>query len=111
MVNSKPRPLVAYFFGNEESAKNRVLSEIYTGGTTVNDVFMGTACTDLPFGGVGNSGMGRHMGGDSGFKSFSNEKAVFEQGWAKQLGAAFTPPYGATTRKFLDRELGPVRDR
>lgn len=110
LVNSKPRPLVAYFFGKSESAKNKVLSRVYAGGTTVNDVYMGTACTDLPFGGVGNSGMGRHMGGDSGFKSFSNEKAVFEQGWAKRLSAAFNPPYGAMIRKFLDKQLGPVKD-
>lgn len=111
LVNSKPRPLVAYFFGKDEGAKNRVLSEIYTGGTTINDVYMGTACTDLPFGGVGNSGMGRHMGGDSGFRSFSNEKAVFEQGWAKNLGAAFNPPYGNSVKKFLDKQLGPIRDK
>jgi coniferyl-aldehyde dehydrogenase len=111
IVNSKPRPLTTYFFGNDKAAKDRVLAEIYTGGTTINDVYMGTACTDLPFGGVGNSGMGRHMGGDSGFKTFSNEKAVFEQGWAKQLGAAFNPPYGKTARKFLDGQLGPVKDR
>jgi len=111
LVNGKPRPLVAYFFGRDAAAKNRFLSEIYTGGSTINDVYMGTACTDLPFGGVGNSGMGRHMGGDSGFKSFSNEKAVFEQGWAKRLGAAFNPPYGDTARKFLDSRLGPIRDR
>jgi coniferyl-aldehyde dehydrogenase len=111
IVNSKPRPLTTYFFGNDNAAKEKVLAEIYTGGTTINDVYMGTACTDLPFGGVGNSGMGRHMGGDSGFKAFSNEKAVFEQGWAKQLGAAFNPPYGKTARKFLDGQLGPVKDR
>jgi len=109
LVNSKPRPLVAYFFGKSETAKNKVLSRVYTGGTTVNDVYMGTACADLPFGGIGNSGMGRHMGGDSGFKAFSNEKAVFEQGWAKRLGAAFNPPYGATIRKFLDKQLGPAK--
>lgn len=108
-VNRKPRPLVVYFFGKNKAAKNKVLSRVYTGGTTVNDVYMGTACTDLPFGGVGNSGMGRHMGGDSGFRAFSNEKAVFEQGWAKRLGAAFNPPYGKTMRKFLDKQLGPAK--
>lgn len=110
IVNSKPRPLTTYFFGKDEAAKQKVLSRIYTGGTTVNDVYMGTICPDLPFGGVGNSGMGRHMGGDSGFKAFSNAKSVFEQGWAKKLGAAFNPPYGATLRKFLDKQVGPVRD-
>ena len=106
LVNSKPRPLVTYFFGYDPAAKNKVLSQVYTGGTTVNDVYLGTSCTDLPFGGVGNSGMGRHMGGDSGFKTFSNEKAVFEAGWAKTLSAAFNPPYGEKVKRFLDKQIG-----
>ena len=57
-VNDHPRPLALYFFSHDKAATDRVLNETISGGVTVNETMLHVAQDDLPFGGVGPSGMG-----------------------------------------------------
>lgn len=77
-INSKPRPLGLYYFGHDAAEERMVLDTTISGGVTINDVIMHIAQEDLPFGGVGPSGMGSYHGRD-GFKTFSHAKSVFKQ--------------------------------
>lgn len=104
-VNAHDRPLGLYYFGNDKSEEDRVLTRTISGGVTVNDVLFHNAMEDLPFGGVGPSGMGNYHGFD-GFKTFSHAKAVYRQPKLDVAGlGGFKPPYGAATHKTLAREL------
>lgn len=103
-VNGHPRPLALYYFGNDGAARDRVLEETVAGGVTVNDTILHIAQENLPFGGVGPSGMG-HYHGIEGFRTFSKQKAVFYQSWLNGM-SLFNPPYGALFErlaKFLMR--------
>jgi len=93
MVNSRPRPLALYYFGRDGSEEQRVLSRTTSGGVTVNDVIMHVAMDDLPFGGIGPSGMGAYHG-EEGFKTFSHAKAVYRQS-RFDITSPLRPPYGA----------------
>ena len=73
-INSKDRPLGLYYFGEDNTEKEFVLENTTSGGVTVNDVISHIQMEDLPFGGVGPSGMGSYHGYD-GFKEFSHAKA------------------------------------
>jgi coniferyl-aldehyde dehydrogenase len=105
-VNRRPRPLALYYFGESQGEERKVLDCTISGGVTVNDVIFHAAADDLPFGGVGPSGMGAYHGFD-GFTTFSHAKGIYRQprlDIAKLAG--FKPPYGEKTRKALDREIG-----
>jgi coniferyl-aldehyde dehydrogenase len=91
-VAARPRPLALYFFGRDNGDINRVLRETHSGGVTINDVILHIAQDDLPFGGVGPSGMG-HYHGREGFLAFSKAKGVFRQSRFNGMGL-FNPPYG-----------------
>ena len=92
-VNSKDRPLGLYYFGQDSAEEREVLTRTTSGGVTVNDVIMHIAQEDLPFGGVGPSGMGSYHGFD-GFKNFSHAKAIYTQSsTVSKLAAAMRPPY------------------
>ncbi|MFT5012514.1 MAG: coniferyl-aldehyde dehydrogenase [Patiriisocius sp.] len=92
-VNEHPRPLGLYYFGQNAAEEEKVLTHTTSGGVTVNDVVMHVAQEDLPFGGVGPSGMGSYHGYD-GFKTFSHAKAIFSQSkTVSKLAAAMRPPY------------------
>jgi coniferyl-aldehyde dehydrogenase len=104
-VNAHDRPLGLYYFGTDKSEEDRVLTRTISGGVTVNDVLFHNAMEDLPFGGVGPSGMGNYHGFD-GFKTFSHAKAIYRQPKLDVAGlGGFKPPYGAATHKTLAREL------
>jgi coniferyl-aldehyde dehydrogenase len=104
-VNDHDRPLGLYYFGADKSEEDKVLSRTVSGGVTVNDVLFHNAMEDLPFGGVGPSGMGNYHGAD-GFKTFSHMRAVYRQPAMDVAGlAGFKPPYGKTTAKTLAKEL------
>jgi coniferyl-aldehyde dehydrogenase len=105
-VNAHERPLALYYFGNDEAERERVLSRTTSGGVTVNDVVMHVAQDDLPFGGVGASGMGRYRGRE-GFIAFSHARSVFTQTKIKKLGEMMRPPYGDTFRKFVGSMIKP----
>lgn len=104
-VNAHDRPLGLYYFGSDNAEAERVLSRTISGGATVNDVIFHNAMEDLPFGGVGPSGMGNYHGQD-GFKTFSHMRAVYRQPGLDVAGlAGFKPPYGKATAKTLAKEL------
>ena len=94
-VKARPRPLALYVFTHKGRTKRRVLEETVSGGVTVNDTLLHYLQDDLPFGGVGASGMGAYHGRE-GFETFSHKKAVFQQrGFGGFTGAKLLyPPYG-----------------
>ncbi len=105
-VNAHDRPLGLYWFGRDGDEEREVLSRTTSGGVTVNDVVMHVGQEDLPFGGVGPSGMGAYHGID-GFRTFSHAKSVFTQtklDIAKLAGIA--PPWG---EKFLNTIRGQIK--
>lgn len=104
-VNAHDRPLGLYYFGSDKAEERHVLSRTISGGVTVNDVLFHNAMEDLPFGGVGPSGMGNYHGLD-GFKTFSHGRAVYRQpGLDVGKLSGFKPPYGKTAHATLAREL------
>ena len=104
-VNDHDRPLGLYYFGSDKAEEDRVLSRTVSGGVTINDVVFHNAMEDLPFGGVGPSGMGNYHGQD-GFKTFSHMRAIFRQTGIDVAGiGGFKAPYGKTTAKTLAKEL------
>jgi len=100
-VNAHARPLGISFLAPAAASPAAVLTDTTSGGVTVNDVIMHVAQEDLPFGGIGPSGMGSYHGHD-GFKEFSHRKAIYTQlkNDLAQL-KALRPPYGEGIRKFL----------
>lgn len=104
-VNAHDRPLGLYYFGNDKAEEEKVLARTISGGVTVNDVLFHNAMEDLPFGGVGPSGMGNYHGAD-GFKTFSHARAVYRQS-GLDVGklSGFKPPYGKAAASTLAREL------
>nr|ADD93957.1 aldehyde dehydrogenase [uncultured marine bacterium MedDCM-OCT-S09-C199] len=104
-VNSHERPLGLYYFGTDQQETDQVLGNTTSGGVTLNDVVMHVAQEDLPFGGVGPSGMGSYHGED-GFRTFSHAKAVFKQATfnpAEKLG--LRPPYGEKIMGLLKTQI------
>lgn len=104
-VNAHDRPLGLYYFGDDRAEEQRVLSRTISGGVTVNDVVFHVAMEDLPFGGIGPSGMGAYHGVD-GFRTFSHAKSVYRQpGLNVAKLAGIKPPYGPATRKAIARDF------
>ncbi|MBI4357480.1 MAG: coniferyl aldehyde dehydrogenase [Gammaproteobacteria bacterium] len=90
-IQNHPRPLALYYFDRNKQRIQYVLMHTHSGGVTVNDTVLHVAQDDLPFGGVGASGMGYYHGKE-GFETFSKKKAVFYQSrWS--LTCLFYPPY------------------
>ncbi|MEM6856348.1 MAG: coniferyl aldehyde dehydrogenase [Pseudomonadota bacterium] len=93
-VNEHDRPLGLYFFGEDKAEQERVLTRTISGGVTTNDVIFHVSMEDLPFGGVGPSGIGSYHAIE-GFREFSHARSVYHQpkvDVAKLAG--FKPPYG-----------------
>ena len=106
-MNARPRPLALYYFGADRAEENRVLDQTTSGGVTVNDVIMHIAMTELPFGGVGPSGMGTYHGIE-GFHRFSHRKAVYSEptsALVEKVLAGMRPPYGPAIRKMLATQI------
>jgi coniferyl-aldehyde dehydrogenase len=98
-INAGPRPLALYPFSHRKRHVSRLVDRVMSGGVTVNDGLLHVAQEDLPFGGVGESGMG-HYHGHEGFLTFSKLRPVFRQArWS--FTKLLTPPYG----KLADRLL------
>ncbi len=91
-VNARPRPLALYVFEHDRASIERVLERTVSGGVTVNETLLHIAQEELPFGGVGASGMGEYHG-RAGFDTFSKRKSVFHQSRVNGL-KLFRPPYG-----------------
>jgi coniferyl-aldehyde dehydrogenase len=100
-VNSKPRPLGLYYFGEDANEERQVLDRTTSGGVCLNDVIMHIMQEDLPFGGVGPAGMGSYHGFD-GFKTFSHAKAIYKQPKFDIAGlAGMRPPYNKKTESSI----------
>jgi coniferyl-aldehyde dehydrogenase len=104
-VNSHDRPLGLYYFGADDKERDSVLNRTTSGGVTVNDVVMHVAQEELPFGGVGPSGMGSYHGHD-GFREFSHRKAVYTQ-LKKDIPQLIQmrPPFGKGFRAYVKSQI------
>ncbi len=91
-INARPRPLALYFFGPEGPGRRLVLERTTSGGVAINETLLHHAQDDIPFGGVGASGMGAYHGHE-GFKTMSHAKGIFEQG-RLNFTDAVRPPFG-----------------
>ena len=100
-INDRPRPLALYYFGYDKGEQQRVLHETHSGGVCLNDTLLHVAQDDMPFGGVGPSGMG-HYHGHEGFLTFSKAKGIFIKQRFNPARWAY-PPYGKTLHKWLYR--------
>jgi coniferyl-aldehyde dehydrogenase len=102
-INEHDRPLGLYYFGEDHAEQERVLTRTVSGGVTTNDVIFHVSMEDLPFGGVGPSGMGSYHAVE-GFREFSHARAVYHQpkiDIAKLAG--MKPPYGKATEAATAR--------
>jgi acyl-CoA reductase-like NAD-dependent aldehyde dehydrogenase len=104
LINSKERPLALYVFGEDPKEIQTVLDNTLSGGVTVNDVFHHLLSPELPFGGVGHSGMGAYHG-RTGFDTFSQKKSVFTQS-TFSLGSLFYPPFGWLFNRVVPHIIG-----
>lgn len=103
-VNGQPRPLAAYYFGEDAGERQQVLERTTSGGVVINDVMSHVVFEALPFGGVGHSGMGAYHG-VYGFRTFSHAKAVVVQSPVGESNLAMRAPYGAMIHGLLDQLL------
>ncbi len=100
-VRAHPRPLALYYFDHDEHRAERTLQGLVSGGACVNDTLVHFAQERLPFGGVGDSGMGAYHG-EVGFQTFSHARSVLVSSPLSAARQVLSPPYG----KLLDRALG-----
>lgn len=100
-VNAHPRPLAFYPFTHDKKLLDWYLKRIMSGGVSVNETLLHVGQHDLPFGGVGASGMG-HYHGYEGFLTFSKLRPVFHQGPISAIQLLFQPPYGKRARTLLE---------
>ena len=98
-INARPRPLSLYMFGGDAAARRRVLERTAAGGVTIDDTLLHFSNENLPFGGVGASGIGAYHG-ERGFLTFSHQKAVFIQP-RLSLTWLLRPPYGKRFERVL----------
>ncbi|WP_246755738.1 coniferyl aldehyde dehydrogenase [Bradyrhizobium sp. CCBAU 53338] len=101
-VDARPRPLALYYYGRDKAAQRKVLDGTVSGNVTINGTILHIAQDDLPFGGVGASGIGAYHGIE-GFRRLSHAKGIYEQGrW--NGSTLLRPPFG----KMAERIIGFV---
>ncbi len=98
-VNSRPRPLALYYFDWDKKRADNVLKRTHSGGVCVNDTLSHVGADDIPFGGVGDSGMG-HYHGKEGFLTFSKAKGIVRKG-KLNVTEYVAPPWGNGMYKLL----------
>jgi aldehyde dehydrogenase (NAD+) len=104
IITGRSKPLALYVFSSDAAAVERVLAETSAGGVCVNNVVVHVGSPELPFGGVGDSGMGRYHG-RAGFDAMSNPKAVLRSPTRPDLPVLY-PPYARWKEKLLRRVAG-----
>lgn len=99
-INSNERPLALYLYSNDKATQEKVTYNTISGGMCINESMFHVAQHDMPFGGIGNSGMG-HYHGKEGFIEFSKLRPIFKQG---PMGPAslLAPPYGPKVEKIVN---------
>ncbi|KAF0715427.1 Aste57867_3377 [Aphanomyces stellatus] len=106
-VNARPKPLALYVFSNnQKDVVQPLLNQTSSGGVCVNDVTVQMTNSDLPFGGVGNSGMGAYHGHHS-FRTFSHQKAVMYKSTMGDIPFRYMP-YTPTSAKVLKLAMAPI---
>ena len=108
MIEPRRNPLAMYYFGKDKREQEYLLSHVQSGGVCINDITLHYVQEDLPFGGVGASGMGAYHGPE-GFRSLSHARAIYSQTMIDVLpiiGAR--PPFGEKFRKNISKILGPI---
>ena len=95
-IRASDKPLAAYIFTRDPTAEARFLEKVSSGSACINDTMMFMTVDELPFGGVGPSGMGNYSG-EYGFRTFSHMKAVMKRGWWPDFAVRYAP---FTARKF-----------
>ncbi|XP_057795730.1 aldehyde dehydrogenase isoform X2 [Salvia miltiorrhiza] len=103
LITSKDKPLAAYIFTNDKKLKEEFVQRVSAGGISVNEVTIHLAEATLPFGGVGESGMGSYHGKFS-FEAFSHKKPVLYRGFGGEISARY-PPYTSRKLKFVKAVL------
>jgi aldehyde dehydrogenase (NAD+) len=101
IVNEREKPLVLYLFSRKRRVIDRILRRTRAGGTVVNDTLIHFYQLNLPFGGVGQSGMGKAHG-FFGFQALSNARGVLEQPWRFSGMQLLYPPYTKFKQKLID---------
>ncbi len=103
LVNAQPKPLALYFFSDNQQHQQRVLQETSSGGVCINDTLVHAAFPAVPFGGIGDSGIGRYHGKAS-FETFSHQKTVLNRSFLVDLKLRYAPY--KSNLKLLKRLLG-----
>ncbi|WP_257266452.1 coniferyl aldehyde dehydrogenase [Endozoicomonas sp. ONNA2] len=98
-VQQRPRPLALYYFGSDTKNQEAVLEQTHSGGVCINECLLHVAVEDMPFGGIGPSGMGQYHGYE-GFLTFSKAKAVLTKGKLNSTKLIY-PPYGGWLQKKM----------
>lgn len=98
-INAHPQPLALYLCTHNQALQQQVLAQTHSGGVSINDAAMHVLQDDLPFGGVGQSGMGEYHGYE-GFLTFSKAKSLFKTGRMHHAGLAFSPK-GKRLKKLI----------
>jgi aldehyde dehydrogenase (NAD+) len=106
-INARPKPLALYLWSERKDSLRRVRDETSSGSMVVNHCMLQFAHSGLPFGGVGNSGIG-NAHGVFGFKAFSHERAWLRGGWLLPV-KLFFPPYTPTTKRLISWLIACVR--
>ncbi|KFG69987.1 coniferyl aldehyde dehydrogenase [Microvirga sp. BSC39] len=102
-IGARPHPLALYLFSHDKATTKRILARTQSGGVAINDTLLHCVQEELPFGGVGPSGMGAYHG-EAGFRTFSHARSVFRQAWFN--GAGMTKaPYGSRMNRLLSMLL------
>ncbi|WP_394167279.1 coniferyl aldehyde dehydrogenase [Photobacterium piscicola] len=99
-INARERPLALYLFSNDKAVQQQVLNQTRSGGVVINDVMLHVTQEDLPFGGIGHSGMG-HYHGREGFESLSKMRPVMHQAEFCS-GKYFYAPYGKIGKRLIN---------
>lgn len=89
-INHREKPLALYYFSESKKKIKYVLTSTTSGGVTINDTIIHVANPNLPFGGVGNSGVGKYHGKES-FETFTHNKSVMKRGTFIEFNIRFAP--------------------
>ncbi len=106
-INQRERPLALYLFSHNKTLQDKIINNILSGGVCINDVMMHVAQHDLPFGGIGTSGMGQYHAHE-GFLELSKLRPIMQQA-ARPSTKYMKPPYGKTMHLLLRMMLGKHR--
>ncbi|MDX1676960.1 coniferyl aldehyde dehydrogenase [Arsukibacterium sp.] len=98
-IQQRPRPLALYLMSNDKNTQQQVLRQTHVGGVCINDTLVHVAQDDLPFGGIGPSGLGNYHGKE-GFLRFSHQKAIHQKGWFNS-GRFIYPPFNRKVFKAI----------